>query len=252
MSVYACSDLHGNLDLYKQIKSFLKREDTVYFLGDAGDRGKYNWETIKAVLDDRQFFYIRGNHDDMLEECMNDYLSNGLNGLRNSDKYLQLSYNGGRDTFRDWLQEEPMKQREYYHKLMALPNYLKYQNKDGKLIVLSHAGFHPNPEHPDWYGWCEDLIWDREHIWLRWPHDADENLIIIHGHTPIQVLIDNLQWLDRTIKMPELPTAYWYCDNHKCCIDNGTYFTHCITLLDLDTFETHAFYDEKYNPEGEE
>lgn len=39
MAVYALSDLHGYLDLYKQIKEFLKPEDKVYFLGDAGDRG---------------------------------------------------------------------------------------------------------------------------------------------------------------------------------------------------------------------
>ena len=40
MSVYAVSDLHGQLELYFKIKDFLKPEDYVYCLGDCGDRGK--------------------------------------------------------------------------------------------------------------------------------------------------------------------------------------------------------------------
>ena len=38
MSMYACSDLHGMKELYLKIKDFLKPEDKVFFLGDAGDR----------------------------------------------------------------------------------------------------------------------------------------------------------------------------------------------------------------------
>ena len=38
MANYVCSDLHGYLELYKKIKNFIKPEDTVFFLGDAGDR----------------------------------------------------------------------------------------------------------------------------------------------------------------------------------------------------------------------
>lgn len=36
---FACADLHGQYNLYKQIKNFLKEDDKVYFLGDATDRG---------------------------------------------------------------------------------------------------------------------------------------------------------------------------------------------------------------------
>ena len=38
MSVYACSDFLGHLEFYKAIKEFIKPEDKVFFLGDAGDR----------------------------------------------------------------------------------------------------------------------------------------------------------------------------------------------------------------------
>ena len=50
MSVYALSDLHGNLNIWKKIKEFLKPEDKVYFLGDAADRGDYGWEIIKEII----------------------------------------------------------------------------------------------------------------------------------------------------------------------------------------------------------
>ena len=65
MSVYALSDLHGNLNIWKKIKEFLKPEDKVYFLGDAADRGDYGWEIIKEIIKDNRFIYIKGNHQNM-------------------------------------------------------------------------------------------------------------------------------------------------------------------------------------------
>ena len=72
MAIYACSDLHGRLDLLKQIQDFLQLDDTIYFLGDAGDRGPNPWETIKAVAQDKRFIYLKGNHEDMLVKTMED------------------------------------------------------------------------------------------------------------------------------------------------------------------------------------
>ena len=47
MSVYALADLHGNGTIYNKIKNFLKPNDTVYFLGDAIDRGPDGWTILK-------------------------------------------------------------------------------------------------------------------------------------------------------------------------------------------------------------
>ena len=44
------SDLHGMLHFYKAIKDILKPEDTVYFLGDAGDCGPHPWVLKLASL----------------------------------------------------------------------------------------------------------------------------------------------------------------------------------------------------------
>ena len=44
MAVYACSDIHGYYQIYEKIKSILKPDDCVYFLGDANDRGPDSWK----------------------------------------------------------------------------------------------------------------------------------------------------------------------------------------------------------------
>ena len=94
MATYAVADLHGNLNLYKQIKAFLKPEDKVYFLGDAGDRGPEPWETIKAIAKDPQFIYLRGNHEEMLVDAAYEYYANQC-----CDYWCQMLFqNGGGDT----------------------------------------------------------------------------------------------------------------------------------------------------------
>lgn len=75
MSRYAVSDLHGQLDLFNQIKEYINDDDIVYALGDFGDRGPEPWRTLKMVLDDDQFIYLMGNHDLMLLEAIREYLS---------------------------------------------------------------------------------------------------------------------------------------------------------------------------------
>ena len=73
MSVYACGDLHGRLDIYRKIKEFLKPEDRVIFLGDANDRGPAPWALVKEILTDPQFIYLRGNHEEMLFDLFELY-----------------------------------------------------------------------------------------------------------------------------------------------------------------------------------
>ena len=89
MATYAISDLHGRMDLFRQVKEFLQPEDVVYVLGDCGDRGPAGWELIKTIYEDPQFIYLMGNHEDMLVDAMR------------GDKQLCF-YNGGKDTFRSW------------------------------------------------------------------------------------------------------------------------------------------------------
>lgn len=256
MSILCCSDLHGRYDLYKQIKAFLKPEDKVYYLGDAGDRGPEPWETLKACLKDPQFIYIKGNHDDMLvkafweataaSHCGHDYGSIAL-----------LAYNGGTKTF-EGLMAEPERTNWAAH-IHNLPTWESRELEDGTIEILSHAGFTPYfykhnevpPQfsHKDWLIMTagaikipkeQDLLWDREHILEDWDNLLP-NVKIIHGHTFSQYVYNDVEFWKGDGAKPFECGAFWYCDDHKVCIDNGSFFTGIAVLLDLDTFEEHIF-----------
>ena len=137
MANYVCSDLHGYLELYKKIKNFIKPEDTVYFLGDAGDRGPQPWETIKTIYKDSQFVYLKGNHEDLLVRAARDYLQYDCFDY----SYYLHGQNGGFGTFADWQMEEF--KTEWINHLDNLPVRAEYVNNDGVHFIMTHAGFTP-------------------------------------------------------------------------------------------------------------
>lgn len=236
MAVYACSDLHGMLHFYKAIKDILKPEDVVYFLGDAGDRGPHPWECIKAILEDPQFIYIKGNHEDMLVDAM---------GHGYGSAWALLRSNGGKKTCEEAMAEPDWK--EWRDKLASLPTKAMYGNVQGETIYLSHAGFTPHTNHQGYmsWNWDKDLLWDRDHFLDPWPEDEMfQKSIVVHGHTPIPYLLEEI---DPACRMGEIePGALWYAGGKKCCIDCGAVFTGFCVLLNLDTWDEEVFCSDPY------
>ena len=223
MSVYAVSDLHGHLALFLAIQNYLKPEDTLYVLGDCGDRGPEPWNTIKEVFADPRCIYIKGNHEDMLVKAIRGY------AFGNDQDIQTLIQNGGYETMQQCL-ESPY-YLDWVNKIDHLPSIATYKNKDGYNIILTHAGFTPIDNKVP----CEeDLLWDRQHFL---DNEFENNTIIVHGHTPIPFVADILQqtWT------PE-DGSLWYNENHKICIDCGTQMTKATILLDLDIFDEHIFH----------
>ena len=233
MSVYACADLHGMYNLWKQIKEHLKIDDKLYILGDCGDRGPDGWKIIKEALADPRVVYIRGNHDQMLLDCWKSEWH---------DNYLWF-YNGGYETFDSILQDE--NSEKYLIQLARTKLYHCYENKNGQKIHLSHAGFtlHENNETPN----KEDLLWDRNHIYDRcdwWPKE-NPNDYVVHGHTGC---------VSSTFKRRYAPegdmiwnksmTMLKYAHGHKICIDGRCFTRNQIALLDLDSLEETVFHGE--------
>lgn len=222
MAVYAMSDLHGSLDLLRQIQSFLQKDDTVYVLGDCGDRGCEPLETIKEVMRDKRFIYLKGNHEEMLVDALCEFEIQDYYG-RCCDL---LFYNGGYETFLQLCDD--IHKNSLVKMINKLPLLATYTNKDNKHIVLSHAGFTPNISTLT----KDTLIWNRKHFRDE-PIDYSD-IIIVHGHTPKQYICKELGL--------EVPIgALWYANNKKVCIDCMTYRTNKIVLLNLDTFEEHIF-----------
>ena len=230
MAVYAVADLHGRYDLFQMIKDFIKPEDKVYVLGDCGDRGKNGWKIITEVYENPQFIYIKGNHEDMLVKAMH------------GDKEL-CYYNGGKPTYTEWKYGAGEHSMAWAHKLDKLPLEQVYINKDGKRIVMCHAGYTP---HVGRWLWGDDYLWDREHFNDMWDMDYVDTYMI-HGHTPIPYMDEYLYPYRREGEVS--PGVMWYSaddkgKNHKCNIDCGAFFTGHTALLNLDTFEQHIFMAE--------
>lgn len=244
MSTYAVADLHGRLDLYQQIKNFLKPEDKVYFLGDAGDRGPEPWKTIEAIYNDPQFIYMKGNHEDMLVDAFyGEY-----------EEIALCDMNGGRGT-RIQMAESEEGWRTWAERLNKLPLVEIYHNAQGQTVILSHAGYTPEQNidfRPYWY----DILWNRRHFWHNWPEDEQfADTIVVHGHTPIPFVMKELkEFFDfynekKYEAEPWDGGALWYCHDHKVCIDCGSAWYDCCVLLDLDTWDEHIFQGEAFKDE---
>lgn len=240
--VLACSDLHGRKDLLDKIMDFLEADDKVYFLGDAADRGPDGWEMIKMILNDDRFVYLLGNHEDMFNRAILEYFKYDEHL---GEAYYLLRSNGGAITFEDALNDLSMRTNDVNaptSQLRHLPTYAIYKNAAGQLICLSHAGFTPwldkdgaliVPED-------EDLIWDRNHYLDDWDEDMlMPNTIIVHGHTPIPYIMDDLRLPDNGDLIAAGPL--WYSKNRKVCLDCASFATGAAFLLNLDTFEYHTF-----------
>ena len=226
---FACSDLHGNMELWKAIKNFLDEDDTLYFLGDAADRGPAGWEILKDALSDSRVKYIAGNHDIML-----------ANRIARPNNYHDASLhhcNGGEPTW-DAAENDP-DSRKIMLKIRKLPRYAVYESKQGLRIFMSHSGSTNIDDD-------EDLIWDRSEYVGRRNHT--DYHVVVHGHTPIPYLIEDLEQTQTFYfqepeqeKYPEWEGgAYWYHE-FRCDIDCLTIVTNQIVLLDLDTFDEEIF-----------
>lgn len=226
MSTYAIADLHGDMNCFKEILSNLHDSDTCYVLGDCNDRGpgKDSINIITKILTDKRFIYLAGNHEIMLYNSVESYLS--LRDVYQPD-VMRHFQNGGKDTLLYVLKnvKYPLKFVKF---LKNLPKTAKYTNSDGKVILMSHAGYSPTID-----GECkaseQDLLWDREHFNDSWR--TYDNYIVVHGHTPMRYMPKSANPYNQEIG------ALWYCKRHKVNIDNCTYQSGVAVMLNLDTFE---------------
>lgn len=229
---YAVADIHGQYNLWRQIIEYLDDTDTLYILGDCGDRGPDGWKIIKEALKDPRVIYIRGNHDQFLiDSWQDDWRLDGL-----------WYYNGGYDTFEaasadQWADE-------YAGMLSRTRHLVEYHNTNGQTIFLSHAGFTPYPgaepsEH--------DLIWSRDHFFAQWPKEEEmKDWYVVHGHT---FCASRSTFAFVNTKLNDTKTVGRYCDGHKICIDGRAFLNHRIALLDLDTLTEIVFEDEEQESE---
>lgn len=225
MSTYAFSDLHGNRDLFEQIKEFLQFDDLCYVLGDIFDRGPDGWNIFKEMVCDTRFIILKGNHEDMFVKAAQSF----ENGDYDDDAALYVEANDGWNTIEQWSSETFRKQ--WLREVRNLTTLQTYVNTSGKEIILTHAGFSPNQEK-------KDYLWDRTHYLKQ--IEIPDDVYIVHGHTPILLMAKDMKFLDIPYTWSG-HGACWYNNGHKINLDCGTAWTKEVALLDLDTFDNYYF-----------
>lgn len=239
MNVWAFSDIHGQRELFDAIMAKIEPNDKIYFLGDAIDRGPDGWTIFKQLMDDPRVTFICGNHEDMMYNALRRWPD--FERCSWTEEMSVWDWNGNNPTIEAILADEPDVVKSYLDKIPNLPVFETYINSDGDIFWLSHAGLNFTNDIRLWPN-RQDFIWDRRHFisqtdWKSCP----DNLYIIHGHTPVIYLVDELNNYFDNIDTEIEPGAYYYCEGHKIDIDCGAHFTNQTVLFNLDTFDEEIF-----------
>lgn len=250
MARFAFSDLHGQYDLWKQIKEYLKPNDVAYCLGDCVDRGDAGLKILNEVISHPNIILLRGNHEDFINSIGSyDYNLYEKEGYMTSKMYLWYS-NEAEKTIEDFgiLTEE--KRAWLIHQIRNLPTHAEYINSNGDIIYLCHAGRNPDTEEiqdtKEGMIPTNNYIWDRNHIYdSKW--FGKDNEYCVHGHTPVKYLY---YYLNQKEEFPNNRfEIFKYCEGHKIDIDLSSFDTHRACLLNLDTFEPIYFKDRTISEE---
>lgn len=179
---YVMSDLHGMYGLYKDMLAHVKftDEDSLYILGDICDRGDDAARIYMDVMERKNVFCIKGNHEMMLQAALPSAM-----GWSEEDGEIQYIWdtNGG-DTTKLSLHRFCTEQeiRRIHSFVSDLPYYREIEI-NGKKFTLAHAGGydengakHISELDP------HEIVWDSPDFGGVYGDRESEMLIV--GHTP--------------------------------------------------------------------
>lgn len=202
--IYACSDIHGNLDRYNKVIQKITSDDELYILGDAIDRGEYGLEILKDILSRDNVHFIMGNHEYMMLNVLLLLLSDSLSveDFKNSEDFKTWvdPRNGGGVTYNNLSSIEPNVVSDILNLFINSPIFVRI-NVNGRKFHLSHASALAKYRGRD--SLCindmsqEELIFDLFNLVWSSPFDtkhfsnSDEydcdNETYILGHRPVQM-----------------------------------------------------------------
>lgn len=251
MSVYCSSDWHGCANPAMKVFDYLKPDDTLYFIGDAIDRGNDGIKLMNKLLTDNRVIYLKGNHEEFMEMCLPLLIEGRSNNM--SYNWFQ---NGGYYTYSAIKHCSDESKMWYVNKIRHMPLEVKYTSPKGHTVIIEHAGYSPF----DMPRRTHKPLWDRDHFYDDWDGNFDKDgldpnkTFLVHGHTPVQYLKfmfgynsqKPLTKEEKEIKyiwdkINYKPTILHYCDGHKIDIDMCTINSNRIALFNLDTFEELYF-----------
>lgn len=224
---YVISDLHGRYDLFLRLLEMIRfnEADTLFFLGDAVDRGPDGVTILQDIMKRGNVVMLLGNHEDMFYRA-----------IRNHETKLSiLDRSAARRSFANWTERNGgLVTWEAYLALPkdrqhAIRNYISHLplcrdlTVNGRRFLLVHAGvgdYVPDKRPED----CEpmDMIWTR----MDYAKAYYEDRYLVTGHTPT-VLID-----------PNCKGRIFHGNNH-IVVDCGAVFFGTLGCLCLDTMKEY-------------
>jgi serine/threonine protein phosphatase 1 len=168
---FAIGDIHGCSKTFEKLlfhKIKLQKTDQLFCIGDYIDRGENSKAVIDLILQLRQdgysVFTLRGNHEQMMLDCLIDSTAYDL-WIRNGGAQTLLSF--GINT----LENLPGKYLSFFKETEF---YIETE-----LYIFVHAGL--NFRRKNIFEDKEAMLWIRD--FSSW-QPALQNRLLIHGHTP--------------------------------------------------------------------
>lgn len=140
--IYAVSDLHGCYDKYMKLleRLHMTSDDSLYILGDIVDRGSGGMKILLDLIDRKNVFSCRGNHDHCAQILLRNFaLPNDgcfADGLEEAFR-LWLS-DGGSTTYEEFLKLDESEQQAVLSYLNSLPLFEEI-TVGGQKFFLAHT-----------------------------------------------------------------------------------------------------------------
>lgn len=188
---YAVSDIHGHFDKYIELleRIDLKPDDTLYFLGDAIDRGPCGFKILLDMASRPNILGLMGNHEAMAIDALPGLLrhireENAVLTRKEREAVKLWFYNGGEVSLDDFQLLSPEDMRRAWNYMRSLPLYREVE-AGGRKFVLVHGGLeHFLPERPlDDYS-QDEIVWCRPTPYTTYYTDK----CVIVGHTPVRFM----------------------------------------------------------------
>ena len=223
--VYAIGDIHGQLELLRQLRTLItddaeadrRERNVVVYLGDYIDRGPDSRGVVELLLNEPlpgfEEIHLKGNHEDFMLQFLDNPVVGGHWYLNGGDSTLE-SYGVERAVKMDGLPRfiaicDQLRRKLPVEHLAFLRSLALYHVEGDYLFV--HAGIRPG--RPIDKQEAQDLMWIREDFLAS---NADHGFCVVHGHSisPEPVVRRN-----------------------RIGIDTGAFYTGRLTSLVLDGAE---------------
>jgi len=241
MATYVVSDLHGQIDIFKEL---LKRidfseKDYMYVLGDAIDRGPHGIELLQMIKSASNMDLLLGNHEHMM---LNSVAKDGsVDDLPGPDADLWFDMNGGDITFEAY-SKLPIAERVDLLQWLRTRKVLTLVNVNNKKYCLSHSYYKEDmidvpyeertPIKSFSVVWCSPFRFD------TYKPISDYNIpdtTFIIGHVPVQRVVEMMDdgieaYKEANVVLIDGGCAFSVNPNR----DKDTYGAICLRLDDME------------------